>query len=257
LERVRADWPDTPTARVAAYTMVDCYVQLQRYEEAKSLLAELHTSLPKEEESLRVLISNYLGGLSEELGENESALAYYLEASRLVAQSKAVPQAVESFQATLLSSLGRVYLALGRTDEAKNTYIQLSASYPGSAEAYIADFKLKELSAAGSIATSPPAATQPTDDPSPATPSPTAPDSADPSAASTPAAPGQAGSAAEDSPPDNQDKVQDNGAASSDTTEADVSVISGQESGLPVPGADSDGKDPEEITGPVAPPKAN
>ncbi|MDR2200196.1 MAG: tetratricopeptide repeat protein [Deltaproteobacteria bacterium] len=150
MEAVRSKWKGTPSARAAAYAMVDSYVQLGRHEDARNLLTELYDTLPKGEESLRVLVTNYLGGLSEELGDNEAALKYYLESSKLAESAIGAPQAAQPFQAALLSSLGRVYMALGRTDDARDVYIQISGAFPGTMEAFMAENNLRRLDKASS-----------------------------------------------------------------------------------------------------------
>ncbi|MDR2405028.1 MAG: tetratricopeptide repeat protein [Deltaproteobacteria bacterium] len=148
MEKVRADWKGTPADRAAAYAMVQSYVELQKYNEARELLRNLYSTLPKGEESLKLLINNYLGSLSEELGDNEAAMGYYQEASKLAEQTKAPLQVSVPFRAELLNSLARVYTALGRTDDARNTFVLLSGSFPGTLEGYMSTLKLKEISKA-------------------------------------------------------------------------------------------------------------
>lgn len=145
MEKVREDWKGTPADRAAAYAMVNSYVELLRFQEARDLLSQLYQSLPKSEESLRVLISNYLGGLSEELGDNEAALNYYLESSKLTEQSKVPYQVAASFKAELQNSIARVYTALGRDSDARNTLVFISGSFPGTLEGYMSKLKLREM----------------------------------------------------------------------------------------------------------------
>jgi predicted negative regulator of RcsB-dependent stress response len=170
MEKVREEWSGTPSDRAAAYMMVDSYVKLERFQEGRDLLTELYKTLPQGEESLRVLIANYLGGLSEELGDNEAALAYYLESNRLAAQSVAPPQVTEPFRRTLLSSVARTYLALGQLEDAKTTLNQLSAGFPDTVEGLMAELRLRELAKAAPATPATPAAAgdAPADDGAPA-----------------------------------------------------------------------------------------
>jgi tetratricopeptide (TPR) repeat protein len=214
---VRSEWEGTPAARAAGYAMVNAYRDLGRYEEARALLQELYSTLPKGEESLRLLLSNYLGGLSEELGDHQAALGYYLAASDLAQLSKAPPNLSSSFRAELLASLARVYMAMGRTGEAKEAFLQLATVAPGSLESFLAEFRLKEIEglapkaeagaadpaaadpkAAGPAAADPKAADPAAADPKAADPAAADPKAADPAAADPKAADPAADSGASD-----------------------------------------------------------
>jgi hypothetical protein len=142
LTAVRAQYPGTPVARNAAYDIVTSLVTLGKYEEARTLLSELLGSLTPAEESVRILILNYLGALSEELGDQEGALKNYQEAKRISDLSSGPPDGTAAFRADLINSLARVSLALNKNDEAKAYFQELKRLYPETIRGYGADFRL-------------------------------------------------------------------------------------------------------------------
>jgi tetratricopeptide (TPR) repeat protein len=157
MEQVRKDWKGYPADRLAAFAMVDSYVRLNRFTEAKELLSTLTQSLTKGEENLNILIYSYLGSISEESEDLKTALENYIRAKSLldtltktsktgtIQGTDILEDASGPFLANLLNSIARVNLALGRTDEAKSHYAELMEKFPDTVPAQVAGFQLNEL----------------------------------------------------------------------------------------------------------------
>ncbi|MDR2349289.1 MAG: tetratricopeptide repeat protein [Deltaproteobacteria bacterium] len=151
MEEVRKEWKGHKADRLAAFSMVEAYVKLGRYGEAKTLLAELTAKPAKEEESLAALLHAYLGSISEEAGDPEEALKSYVAAKIAVENmtnpsgARGLTEASGPFYANLLNSIARVNASLGRTEDAKKAYAELKETFPDTGPAAVADFLSKEL----------------------------------------------------------------------------------------------------------------
>jgi tetratricopeptide (TPR) repeat protein len=243
MEKVRSEWAGTPAARAASYAMVDSYVELGRFGEARDLLAELYGSLPKGEESLRVLIAGYLGGLSEELGDYEKALSCYQESFGLA--GKAPGNASYEFMASLEGGQARALTALGRTDEARAVLSRTAEAYPGTLQGYMASFQLKSL---GSGPTAAPAAGQAA--PAGEASGSGAPAPASGSAADEAPAGGEADKAGEGQEPGaDSSEAKDSGAASNDAKGSGAASKDSNKSGADSKDAKDSGADSNEAKG--------
>ncbi|MDR2460923.1 MAG: tetratricopeptide repeat protein, partial [Deltaproteobacteria bacterium] len=149
MEAVRQEWENTPAARLAAFSMVESYVALGRYEEGRDLLAELLRDLKEPEESLRPLINSYLGALYEETGDMPNALSSYKASyDWLVANSpgtteqSGAPDFSVIFRTNLLSAMARVNLAMGNFEAARTNYVEMGLILPDTLTTTLAEFKL-------------------------------------------------------------------------------------------------------------------
>jgi tetratricopeptide (TPR) repeat protein len=160
LEKVRADYPGSPAARLAAFAMVPELSRLGRYAEAAATLADLADSPSPGEDSLRPLIFSNLGGLYEDAGDPESALRSYKTALALAEAAGGPPEsATGPFKSQVMNSVARLSAELGQTDEAKRLYRQLAARYPATIRGFAAKYKLALLE--GPTAPSPGEPSQP------------------------------------------------------------------------------------------------
>ena len=141
LRAVRTDYPGTKAARQAAYGLLDNYLATADVEEALPLLDELIKTADASEESLKPLMMATQAGLLEQVGQLDLALESYKSAVSLVDKGQVTP-IEEPFLAELLSSIGRVNLALGRTDDARKAYEDVILRTPSTYRSYTAQVKL-------------------------------------------------------------------------------------------------------------------
>ena len=158
LTQVAKDYSGTPAARQASFALVSNHLAGGNVAEALPILEDLSQSLTPGEESLKPLIQSTLASLYEESGQAERALTSYRGALDLVRQSPMTP-ANQSFQAELLTAIGRVNLSLDRPQDAARAYEELLILAPDGYRAYVAQTKLAELTTAAPPQT--PAATEP------------------------------------------------------------------------------------------------
>ncbi|MDR1658384.1 MAG: tetratricopeptide repeat protein [Deltaproteobacteria bacterium] len=144
LNKVRTDYSGTAGARQATYSLVSSYLDEDRVDEALPLLEELSSSLEPAEESLKPLIESTLGALYEEKGDIQKALTFYRSALQLIRNGPLTPGS-QSFQAELLSSIGRVNFSQGNRQEAKKAYEELLMIAPSGYRAYATQIKLADL----------------------------------------------------------------------------------------------------------------
>jgi predicted negative regulator of RcsB-dependent stress response len=210
LTKVAQDYSGTPGARQASFALVANYLAENRAAEALPVLESLSQTLTPGEQSLKPLIQSTLASLYEEGGQAERALEVYQTALDLVRQSPLTP-ASQSFQAELLSSIGRVSLSLGRPQEAMRAYEELLGLAPDGYRAYAAQLKIAALTDAPAPGAQPPApaASEPApaslEAPAPA--SPAAPDAASPTEPAAPAAESAAPDAAAPAEPSTSDEA--------------------------------------------------
>jgi tetratricopeptide (TPR) repeat protein len=144
LQAVRVDYAGTKAARQAAYALLDGYLGESDLEEALPLLDEILKSLDSSEESLRPLLLTTQAGLFEQIGQLDLALESYRSALSIIDRGQINPQEAP-YVAELYSSLGRVYMALGRIEEAKKAYQDIILRTPNSYRSYTAQVKLSQL----------------------------------------------------------------------------------------------------------------
>ncbi|MDR2387376.1 MAG: tetratricopeptide repeat protein [Deltaproteobacteria bacterium] len=144
LQAVRQDYAGTKAARQAAYALLNSYLAQADLEEALPLLDEILKSLDSSEQSLKPLLLTTQAGLFEQIGQLDLALDSYRSALALIDRGQINPQEAP-YVAELYSSLGRVYMALGRFEEAKKAYQDILLRTPNSYRAYTAQVKLSQL----------------------------------------------------------------------------------------------------------------
>ncbi|MDR0620554.1 MAG: tetratricopeptide repeat protein [Deltaproteobacteria bacterium] len=140
---VRTNYSGTKAARQAAYALLDNYLATADVEEALPLLDELIKSADASEESLKPLLLATQAGLFEQVGQLDLALESYKTAVSFVDKGQVTP-IEEPFLADLLSSIGRVNLALGRTDDARKAYEDVILRTPNTYRSYAAQVKLSQ-----------------------------------------------------------------------------------------------------------------
>ncbi|MDR1037145.1 MAG: hypothetical protein LBT40_11420 [Deltaproteobacteria bacterium] len=164
MEDVRRKYGDDSRAgRLAGFAMVDAYIGLERYQEARELADSLASGLRGPETDLAPIIYNLQGSLAEQTGDLEAAYGHY-EAAWLAVEAPVLgpdgrpvndplfAQASGPFRMELLNSRGRVALALGRVDSARMAYDELRNRYPGTPRAYAAAYRLDESERAAAAA---------------------------------------------------------------------------------------------------------
>lgn len=144
LEAIRSEYPGTKASRQAAYALLEGYLASANIEEALPLLDELIKTLDSSEESLRPILLASQAGLLEQAGQLDLSLASY-QAALALADSERLSGAEAPFVAELYSSLGRVYAALGRAEEARKAYENLILRSPNNYRAFTAQVMLSRL----------------------------------------------------------------------------------------------------------------
>ncbi|MDR1039927.1 MAG: hypothetical protein LBR80_07115 [Deltaproteobacteria bacterium] len=156
---VREKWGDGKAGRLAAFAMVDSYIALGRFDEARELADALVADLKEPERKLAPILYNLQGSLAEQAGDLDSALSHYDRAWQAVEAPLIGPggrvvtdpvfyQASGAFRLEILNSRARVLLALGRDQEARQAYSELELRFPGTPRAYLAGYRIYEIDAA-------------------------------------------------------------------------------------------------------------
>jgi tetratricopeptide (TPR) repeat protein len=154
LQSVRSLYRGTPADRQAAYAIFDILLSQKKTGTALELNEELLRTLPQAEEALRPFLLATLAGLFEEQVQFSEAINQTQAAIALVEQTASDEISV-SYVAELYSSLGRVAMAAGQTDLARQAYENIILRAPGTARSYTAQVKLAQLRPQEEAASSP------------------------------------------------------------------------------------------------------
>jgi len=138
LEKIRTDHPGRLAGRLAALALFRLHAEAGALEKALPLAENLVKTLKPAEASLKPLLLDNLGGLYETLGDYPRAEETY----------KALldwPPLPGSYKSNLLLAVGRVQVASGQPEAAKQTYEEVRQSFPGSYPALLAQSRLSAL----------------------------------------------------------------------------------------------------------------
>lgn len=138
LEKVRADHAGRKGARMAGFALVKLYTGNNETDKALALAENLLQTITPDEISLKPLLLNTIGGLSENKGDWAKAAASY------EAILSTNPMEIE-FVRQVHMSLGRVYAAAGQKDKAIASYEKIVAEPLRSEFTFMANLKLAEL----------------------------------------------------------------------------------------------------------------
>ena len=138
LEKVRADFAGRKASRLAAYRLLGLYIANKDVDKALPLAEDLLKTLKPAETALKPVLLNNLGGLYEEKKD-------YQQAARSYETLLAIDYLGPNLKLSMLMSLGRVYAAADRKDDAVRNYEQVIREYPQSFQAFMANSKLSEL----------------------------------------------------------------------------------------------------------------
>ncbi|MDR1313870.1 MAG: hypothetical protein LBQ12_09275 [Deltaproteobacteria bacterium] len=163
MAEVRGKQGNSKAGRLAGYAMVDAYIGLDRYQEARELADSLAAALPEPERSLAPIVYNLQGALAEQTGDLAAALGHYERAWQAVEAPVKGPdgrpvvdplfyQASSPFRMEILNARARVTLALGRADEARLAYQEMENRFPGTPRAYAAAYKIYQIDASAAAA---------------------------------------------------------------------------------------------------------
>lgn len=137
LEKVRSDYQGRKGARLAGFALIPLYDNAGETDRALTLAEDMLKTLQPAESSLKPLLLNTIGGLSEVKGDFQLAAKSY---EALMASSPLPPLKLE-----VMMALARVYASSGRNDEAVKLYEDVVREFPQSMHALIANFKVAEI----------------------------------------------------------------------------------------------------------------
>jgi tetratricopeptide (TPR) repeat protein len=138
LEKVRADHPRRPAARLAAFSLFRLHTEAEDTEKALVLAENLLQTLKPAEMPLRPLLLDNLGGLYETLQDYPRAAQNY----QALLDWPSLPN---NYKPNILLALGRVKSAGGQREAAIEAYEDLLRSFPGTYPALLARTKLSAL----------------------------------------------------------------------------------------------------------------
>ena len=139
LEKVRTDFAARKASRLAAFRLLGVYVANKNTDKALPLAEELLKTIKPAEASLKPALLSNLGGLYEDKKDYQQAAKSY---ETLLAMDYLKNTTLEM---EVLMSLGRVYAAADRKDDAVRNYERVISDYPLSPQAFMANSKLAEL----------------------------------------------------------------------------------------------------------------
>lgn len=138
LEKVRANYPGSRAARLAAFSLIGLYTDQRASEKALPLAEKLLQTLKADEISLKPVLLNTLGGLYETSRDYPRALQTY----QAILEFKVINA---TFREDVLLALGRVNIMLGDQEAAIKNYEEILRKFPNSFKAYLANAKLVAL----------------------------------------------------------------------------------------------------------------
>ncbi|KXS56048.1 MAG: hypothetical protein AMR96_04685 [Candidatus Adiutrix intracellularis] len=138
LEKVRADYPGSRAARLAAFSLIGFYTDQRALEKALPLAENLLQTLKANEISIKPVLLNTLGGLYETGRDYPRALQAY----QAILEFKTINAILRE---DVLLALGRVNTIVGDQKAAIRNYEEILQKFPNSFKAYLANTKLAAL----------------------------------------------------------------------------------------------------------------
>lgn len=149
LEKLHADYAGRKGSRLAAFRLLALYGTRKDADKALPLAEELLRTLNPAEASLKPVLLNNIGGLYEEKKDYQQAAKSY---ETLLTMKHLGP----NMQREVLMSLGRVYAAADRKEDAIRNYERVVNEHSQTIQAFMANAMLAELKGAPSAFPLPP-----------------------------------------------------------------------------------------------------
>jgi tetratricopeptide (TPR) repeat protein len=137
LEAVRKDYPASPPAHNALINLGQLYYQAGQYDQSISSYQQFLKELKPWEETIKPIIQDSLADVYEAHGQNELAAQIWED----LAKTEGGMLKSQAYR-----GLGRVYLSMGKLDQAQKAYDSYLAEFPNSVDAAQVKARLAAIS---------------------------------------------------------------------------------------------------------------